>query len=973
MTISRRTMLTVPSALTAAGMLGRTPLRLIGTAEAATAPVTFDLFSLKINGKRVYHWCGEFHYWRLPSPDLWRDVLHKYKAGGFTAASVYFHWGYHSPAPGVYDFTGVRDIDRLLRMAAEIGIYIVARPGPYIGAETNSGGLPGWVDAQAGVARTTAPDYLSAALEWYANVNAILAPHQIARGGPIILYQIENEYSASGAVPIAYMEALEGAARASGITVPLFVNDSRYPLTAGYDGIWTPGTPGGTNIYAWNAYPNGLDAATPTVWMQVPDVEDVRTSGAQLNPLDLAEAQGGSTDPWGGYGFAAAYELTDPAFNRIFYKNNIAGGMTMQSIYMLFGGTSWGWLPQQGIYTSYDYGGAVTEGRQLTDKFAVDKNVGYFVASVRDVCYTALLADVAATNAAIRVRHSANPRTLTQFFTILHADSTSTVFSEVNFPISLPDASYESVPQFGSLIVNGRDAKLLVAGYALDHHKLMYSTSEIMTHGHLGSRDAAVFYGRHGEAGETVLRFSGEPEVESILGSVTTTFDPASGDLRLNYTHSGLVLVQIKGGGTPLLLAICDDATAATFWRMDVGTTPVVVQGPSLVRSVSLEGTTAVITGDTASDSGIVVFTSPAIETIVWNGAPVASSPTPFGALVGAIAGPRAVVLPDLTGWRTQFETPEAKPDFDDASWLDAANTTTNNPTKQPAGQVVLYADDYGFHNGDVWYRARFDGTGSETGITLDTEAVSPGRFSVWINGHHAGDGFQTGTAQTIAFPAGSVRGGETNVVSILVANYGHSGNHPLNDGNKQPRGLISYALVGSSAELAWKIQGCRGGETLPDPTRGPYNNGGLFGEREGWYLPGYPTSTWTPTSLPASNTAPGVTWYSTEVTLDLPAGQDVSIGLEIMDRVASDYQLRIFVNGWNMGLYASDVGPQTAFVIPNGVLRTNGRNRVSIASWSFGDMAGGLGDVSLVLLGNVAGGVTVAPNRSPGYADVFG
>src|SRR6266702_2431515 len=119
--------------------------------------VAFDQYSLMVDGKRLYLWSGEFHYWRLPSPDLWRDVLQKMKASGFNATSIYFDWGYHSPAPGVYDFTGVRDVDRLLDIAAEVGIYVIARPGPYINAETDSGGFPGWLTTQQGRARSTCP------------------------------------------------------------------------------------------------------------------------------------------------------------------------------------------------------------------------------------------------------------------------------------------------------------------------------------------------------------------------------------------------------------------------------------------------------------------------------------------------------------------------------------------------------------------------------------------------------------------------------------------------------------------------------------------------------------------------------------------------------------------------------------------------------------------------------------------------
>src|ERR1051325_8389649 len=104
-------------------------------ALAATHTITWDPYSLMIDGQRVFVWSGEFHPFRLPSPSLWRDVLQKLKANGYSAVSMYFDWGYHSPRRGVYDFTGVRDMDQALSLAQEVGLYVIARPGPYINAE----------------------------------------------------------------------------------------------------------------------------------------------------------------------------------------------------------------------------------------------------------------------------------------------------------------------------------------------------------------------------------------------------------------------------------------------------------------------------------------------------------------------------------------------------------------------------------------------------------------------------------------------------------------------------------------------------------------------------------------------------------------------------------------------------------------------------------------------------------------------
>ncbi len=80
----------------------------------------FDRYSIIVDGGRVVLWSGEFHPFRLPSPSLWRDVLQKMRAHGYNTVSVYVSWNYHSPAPGSYDFTGVRDLDLFLRTAAEV-------------------------------------------------------------------------------------------------------------------------------------------------------------------------------------------------------------------------------------------------------------------------------------------------------------------------------------------------------------------------------------------------------------------------------------------------------------------------------------------------------------------------------------------------------------------------------------------------------------------------------------------------------------------------------------------------------------------------------------------------------------------------------------------------------------------------------------------------------------------------------------
>lgn len=127
-----------------------------------TNEVGWDKYSFFVNGSRVFIQSGEFHQWRLPVPGLWTDVLQKYKAAGLNTISIYTHWAMINPKQGEIDLTGINDLQALLDIARETGLFVIARPGPYIkcvlsccgwfptnpydpSAETTGGGVPGHV------------------------------------------------------------------------------------------------------------------------------------------------------------------------------------------------------------------------------------------------------------------------------------------------------------------------------------------------------------------------------------------------------------------------------------------------------------------------------------------------------------------------------------------------------------------------------------------------------------------------------------------------------------------------------------------------------------------------------------------------------------------------------------------------------------------------------------------------------------
>ncbi|WP_433174727.1 beta-galactosidase [Actinoallomurus sp. CA-150999] len=929
-------------------------------ASAAAAPrhrVTYDHYSVSIDGQRVLLRSAEFHYYRLPSPDLWRDVLEKYKAAGFNTVSLYFDWAYHSPKAGVYDFTGVRDVNRLLTVAQQAGLYVIARPGPYINAETTGGGFPAWLKNVPGRARSSSPGYTAAYRDWLGHINKIIAPHQITRGGSVILYNVENEYAMN--TDAAYMEDIQKKARADGIDVPTMTNDCCD--AASWTSTWASGQ-GAVQIPGVDDYPQGFDCANAdTSWG--PWGAGLTERLRDDTPVFAAEYQGGSIDP-DNAGMDKCRELTGPKFMKFFYKSNlIASGATAFNYYMGFGGTNWGWLAQPNdVYTSYDYGSAITENRLLSDKYDEFKRQNSFLASVAPLTKTDPVTAPASSDKAIETVARANPDTHTQFVLVRHSDHAATTDDSATLDWTTPDGHY-SVP----VRVKGRDAKVLIAGYDLGGQRLVWSNSELMTHVAAGGRDVAVLYGTDGTQGSTVLRYSSQPTVQVLAGSVKSSY--SGGDLRLDYTHSGLARVLISGGGRrPLLLLLGTDAEAAKFWQAG----PALVRGTSLVRSATVAGATAYLRADTAKVEDVEVFAD--AGRLVVNGSPVRTRVTASGSLLGTLPGPEAVHLPALTGWRSKTEAPEAQPGFDDSGWVSASKTTTESPLK-PKTPTVLYADDYGYHYGDVWYRGRFTGTGGETKVSLNAFTGKRGSYLVWLNGRYLGSamgGVQADSDSPVnpdpgrgdfTIPAGLVKAGQPAVLSVLVENQGHNDDWIADDNRfKQPRGLYGASVEGSTAPISWKIQGVAGGENLVDRTRGPLNNGGLYGERAGWHLPAYDNRSWTAGN--ASQVAPGVTWQRTSFRLDLPKGQDVPIVLRFGGPVGKGYRVQIFLNGWNLGQYGGDIGPQTDFTLPAGLLRQHGRNTLALAVVARTDATPA--PVSLVALDNERGGVPVSDVPSP-------
>ncbi len=186
---------------------------------------------LEIKSKKFYMdskpfdiYSGAMHYFRTV-PEYWEDRLTKLKAAGFNTVETYVCWNLHEKKPGEFDFSGILDIEKYLEIAQKVGLYAIVRPGPYICAEWDFGGLPAWLLKDKNMQiRCMYPDYLKCVERFYKELLPRLVPHLESHSGNIIAMQVENEYGSYGNDK-DYLRYVEKLTRDCGIDCLLFTSD----------------------------------------------------------------------------------------------------------------------------------------------------------------------------------------------------------------------------------------------------------------------------------------------------------------------------------------------------------------------------------------------------------------------------------------------------------------------------------------------------------------------------------------------------------------------------------------------------------------------------------------------------------------------------------------------------------------------------------------------------------------------------
>lgn len=706
--------------------------------------ITFDANGFRIDGRPTWLRSGEMHYFKLNRGD-WRRRLVQLKAGGFDTVSVYMPWNYHEVEQGAFDFSGEKDVAHFLALAAETGLYVVARPGPYICDEWQMGGLPPWLSADPSIRyRTSDPAFLAACDRWWDRIAPIIADYQLGRKGTVILAQVENEYGHFGEhQDEAYVLHLRDGLRTHGVEVPVincdsFINAPQLRPRK-YDGICLCCNFGGDAIRTLARARTLQDDA----------------------PLFVTEYWIAAFDWWGRDGTASIPHAR--ALNgALAIAAGGAGGLTA---FVYSGGAHFAYWHGRSICsddnfmtTLYGPGAPILDDGLLSDKYYLFKRDMAALGDLGEELAQAGMPELSVTPDGLRKAVRRGPRATFTFWINESPEAIAIADTEkeqacvdMDFPAGAVRWTVEDAPLGRGLILKSTRGHIAA------------TTPALVLSDDAGREVSAVLTTENGDAPEVVE--AGELIAETTGGEVRIRGTVRPGDLPMR--------ALVRAGGELLPVLFMDTASVRRMYRLDwPGTAPALIGGPDRIEDVRVE------------EGGLATVISCDAPRRCWHledGAPVG-----VDLAFTEPVSPKAIPVADVAV-STAF--PESEPGYDDTSWT--------------AAEDPLPMARFGHGHGRAWYRTRI--RVREAGMHAIVFSGAADHMLAFVDGAffaRRGSHAHCGWHLWVHLEAGE------HTLACLVENLGmfNSGaEHGVPLG--EPKGLYGPVRVNGAQQTGWRMR----------------------------------------------------------------------------------------------------------------------------------------------------------------------
>lgn len=842
------------------------------------ASISYDEKSFLLDGKRVFLFSGELHYWRIPQEE-WAERISRLKAAGFNAISMCAPWAWHERTPGEIDLS---DLEEFLGLCQRHGLFVLAKIGPVTGAELELNGIPYWLVAKK------VPDidrdgelYLRYAARWYNAVCPLVARHQVTRGGAVILVQVDNEYENTLGQPSSaepgHLRTLSRAARERGIEVPLYINYRLWP-PADIPDVLT----------ALDIYP-GSDVAQASR-LQIPEGHDsVRAALARqrqrwpARPLCVAEFA-----PFKNYlspSPSAPSAISAVSLAQAYKINTLAmlsSGACLVNYYTASGGWNFPYWGRHDVGNVHYERAPISASGGLNDSFWTARLIGQWLASFgsdflsaesspdgRIEVLSATQGSDSEESVNVRVRGMATSNSLYIFL-----EETDNKPAAVRLrveglfqgaPVTFPAENHIPMPPRGS--------KILVAGISVDDTRVLYSTSEFLSCAELGDARCLILYGERNTPGETAILTGESPVV-----SKSVRISSGGGVVRFNYVHSSEEqLVQFD----KLLLVITSTERAARTYFVGEGKQKaLLVTDADLITDVQSGASGLQCTFlCTPGEARVSAFFATAPRSLLLDGKKVSAK-------VDGKVQQFTVKTPSLSSYRLSFRRGK----------LAAESSLQDN-----AAQFVTLSEASALTESGFW---------NPGFVRLRTAVPKGGIDSLVVRGNFT----PPPVLHVNQKPVSCKTAGQNKWAFDLASDVRQAENrlHLTLEFQSAPELEISTA---PDRKLQWEVSPGLKGEWLH-----------LFARPDG--------PEWQDVRLPKSPAPDDITWYALPFTLHPQAGWEQPLLLNL----TAGREALCWVNGRRFIRYSSNL-PQETFPIPRSWL-LEGQNLLVVAARGAGQVA---------------------------------